>query len=54
MLLSSLCEARQNALFHAAWIAMLEDSVWLALPCMLLPKEIKDNSTLPPGSHVYV
>jgi len=39
MLLSSLCKAKQNALFHAAWIAMFEDSVWLVLSCMFAFKE---------------
>ena len=38
MLLSSLCEAGQNALLNAAWIAVLKGSVWLALPCMLASK----------------
>jgi len=30
-----LCEVRQNALLHVAWIAIIEDRVWLALFCPL-------------------
>ena len=52
MILSSLCEARQNALFHAAWIVVLEDSVWLALPCMFASKGNKKITI--PYYHVHM